>query len=96
MISLFRLTVLVLSLTGKAPEVFAQFANEDIGKWTIWKRSDKFFARGRAYSIAKTGDKAEADLSAALPWISAARAHDGILLAPAKNRECTSTRTLFL
>lgn len=72
---------------GNAPEVIAQFADEDFGKWPFWKRGDGFFARGRAYAITKAGDKAEADLSAALPWISEPRARDSLLLALAQNRE---------
>lgn len=72
---------------AKAPEVIAQFAAEDFAKWPFWKRGDGLFARGRAYFITKAGDKAESDLSAAVPWISEPRAHDAALLALAQNRE---------
>ncbi len=72
---------------GKAPEVIAQFANEDINKWPFWQRGAGYHARGRSYSITKAGDKAEADLSAALPWVSEPRARDALLLAQAQNRE---------
>lgn len=72
---------------AKAPEVIAQFAAEDFAKWPFWKRGDGYFARGRAYFITKDGNKAESDLSAAVPWISEPRAHDAALLALAQNRE---------
>ncbi len=71
----------------KAPEVIAKFANEDIAKWPFWKRGDAFHARGRAYSITKVGDKAEADLNAALEFTSEPRTRDAILLLTAQNRE---------
>ncbi|MEZ6126928.1 MAG: hypothetical protein R3C49_27745 [Planctomycetaceae bacterium] len=43
--------------------------------------------RGRAYSIAKDGNNAEADLTKALPWISDRRSRDSLLLTLAQNRE---------
>jgi len=76
-----------LLATFKAPEVIAKFANEDIAKWPFWKRGDAFHARGRAYSITKAGDKAEADLNAALEFTSEPRTRDAILLLTAQNRE---------
>jgi hypothetical protein len=71
----------------KAIEVVKQFANEDIMKWPFWKRGDGFQARGWAYSITKTGDKAEADLSAALDFTGDLRQRETILLFLAQNRE---------
>ncbi|OYW72463.1 MAG: hypothetical protein B7Z37_24785 [Verrucomicrobia bacterium 12-59-8] len=76
-----------LLATGKAPEVIAQFANEDFNKWPFWQRGVGYHARGQAYYIAKDGGKAEADFSAALPWVSEPRARDALLLAQAQNRE---------
>ncbi|MDZ4402443.1 DUF4838 domain-containing protein [Prosthecobacter sp.] len=76
-----------LLATFKAPEVIAQFASEDISQWPFWKRGDGFHARGRAYSITKTGDKAEADLKAALEFTSEPRTRDAILLLQGQNRE---------
>ncbi len=76
-----------LLATFKAPEVIAQFSNEDISKWPFWKRGDGFHARGRAYSITKAGDKAEADLKAALEFISEPRTRDATLLLQGQNRE---------
>ena len=73
--------------TSKAPEIIAQFGAEDFSKWPFWKRGAGLHARGRAYSIVKDGDKAEADLTAALDWISEPRTRDTILLAQAQNRE---------
>lgn len=71
----------------QAPEVVKQFGREDIAKWPFWKRGDAFHHRGRAYSITKNGDKAEADLSAALEWIGDPRTRETVLLAQALNRE---------
>jgi tetratricopeptide (TPR) repeat protein len=71
----------------QAPEVIAKFANEDLSKWPFWKRGDGFHARGRAYSITKAGDKAEADLKAALEFTSEPRTRDAILLLQGQNRE---------
>ncbi|WP_395742167.1 DUF4838 domain-containing protein [Prosthecobacter sp.] len=76
-----------LLAVGKAPEIIAQFAGEDFNKWPFWKRGAGYHARGYAYSIVKQGDKAEADLSAALPWTSEPRTRDAILLALGQNRE---------
>jgi len=76
-----------LLATGKAPELIAQFGGEDLSKWPFWKRGDGYHARGRAYFIAKAGEKAEADLSAALPWTSEPRTRDALLLVLAQNRE---------
>jgi tetratricopeptide (TPR) repeat protein len=71
----------------KAAEVTKQFANEDIMKWPFWKRGDGFQARGWAHSITKAGDKAEADLSAALDFTGDLRVRETILLLLAQNRE---------
>jgi hypothetical protein len=71
----------------QATEVVKQFADEDITKWPFWKRGDGFHARGRAYSIAKNGEKAETDLSAALNFIGDLRTRETVLLVLAQNRE---------
>jgi len=76
-----------LLATFKAPEVIAQFAGEDIARWPFWKRGDGYHARGRAYYITHDGEKAEADLTAALDWTSEPRSRDAIHLALAENRE---------
>jgi tetratricopeptide (TPR) repeat protein len=72
---------------SKAPQVIAQFGAEDFSKCPFWKRGAGLHARGRAYSIAKTGDKAEADLTAALDFTSEPRARDAIWEAIGHNRE---------
>ncbi len=59
---------------SKAPQVVAQFANEDIAKWPFWKRGDGYFLRGRAHLITKNAKQAEADLTLALEWLSDDRA----------------------
>ena len=71
----------------KAPEVTKQFGAEDIMKWPFWKRGDGFHARGWAHSITKAGEKAEADLSAALDFTGDLRQRETILLFLAQNRE---------
>ena len=73
--------------TYKASEVVAKFGDEEITKWPFWKRGDGFLARGSAYFITKAGEKAEADLTAALPWISDRNTRDSTLLALGQNRE---------
>ena len=72
---------------SKAAQVIAQFGAEDFSKWPFWKRGAGLHARGRAYSIAKTGDKAEADLTAALDFTSEQRTRDAIWEAIGHNRE---------
>jgi hypothetical protein len=76
-----------LLATFKGSEIVTLFGGEDIARWPFWKRGDGFHARGRAYSIAKNGDKAEADLKAALEFTSEPRTRDSILLLLAQNRE---------
>ena len=72
---------------SKALQVITQFGAEDFSKWPFWKRGAGLHARGRAYSIAKTGDKAEADLRAALEFTSDPRTRDAIWESIGHNRE---------
>ena len=78
-------TVQMQNLLGqaKAPQVVAQFAEEDIAKWPFWKRGDGYLVRGRAHLIAKNAKQAGADLAHALEWLSDDRsrkaAQQGIL-----------------
>jgi len=72
---------------GKAAQLIATFASEDFSGWPFWKRGDGLHRRGRAYFIIKAGDKAEADLRAALEFTSDPRSRDAILLLTAQNRE---------
>ena len=72
---------------GKASEVIAQFASEELSQWPFWKRGDGYYLRGRAHLITKDGPHAEADLTQALPWISEPRTRDSLLLTLAWNRE---------
>jgi hypothetical protein len=53
----------------KAPQVVAQFAEEDIEKWPFWKRGDGYLVRGRAHLIAKNANQAGADFAHALEWL---------------------------
>jgi tetratricopeptide (TPR) repeat protein len=82
-------TALMQSLLaqGKAPEVITHFANEELAQWPFWKRGDGYHLRGRAYYITKDGDRAEADLTKALPWVTEPRSRDSLLLSLAQNRE---------
>lgn len=73
--------------TGKAAQVVATFGDEDLLKWPFWKRGDGLHARGRAYFITKAGDRAEADLTAALPWVSERVTRDNVQLLLGQNRE---------
>jgi tetratricopeptide (TPR) repeat protein len=72
---------------GKASEVIARFADEDLSRWPFWKRGDGYHLRGRAHYIAKDGARAEADLAKALPWISEPRTRDSVMMTLALNRE---------
>lgn len=76
-----------LLANAKAPELVKQFANEDILKWPFWKRGDGLQSRGLAYSITKAGDRAEADLRAALEFTGDLRQRETTLLFLAQNRE---------
>jgi hypothetical protein len=76
-----------LLANSKAPEVVQQFGAEDISKWPFWKRGDGLHHRGRAHTIAKNGEKAETDLSAALGFIGDLRTRETVLLVLAQNRE---------
>ncbi len=58
----------------KAPQVVAQFADEDIAKWPFWKRGDGYLTRGRAFLIAKNAKQAESDFTHALEWLRDERA----------------------
>ena len=59
-----------LAAQAKAPQVVAQFANEDIAKWPFWKRGDGYLLRGRAHLITKNTKQAESDLGLAREWLS--------------------------
>jgi hypothetical protein len=82
-----------LLANGKAPEIIAQFASEDIAKWPFWKCCDGFLARGGAYFIAKDGDQAEADLSAAVEWIGDSRTREPAILVLAQTANSISSST---
>ena len=71
----------------QAVEVVKQFGAEDFTKWPFWKRGDGLHHRGRAHTIAKNGEKAETDLSAALDFIGDLRTRETVLLVLAQNRE---------
>jgi hypothetical protein len=73
--------------TFKAAEIVSKFGNEPIDHWPFWKRGDGYLTRGTAYWIVKSRDRAESDLTAALPWLSDRFARDSALLALAQNRE---------
>jgi hypothetical protein len=67
-----RKTVVMQNLIaqGKALEVVAQFATEDIEQWPFWKRGDGYLTRGRAFVAVKKPAQAENDLTHALAWLS--------------------------
>lgn len=73
--------------TFKAAEVVAKFGSTDIASWPFWKRGEGYLSRGTAYLIVKSRENAEADLIAALPWLSDSFSRDNALLALAQNRE---------
>jgi len=67
----------VLTAQGKALEVVALFANEDIAQWPFWKRGEGYLIRGNAYGIAKNSKQAESDLTHALEWLGDERVRQG-------------------
>ncbi|MFN4260958.1 MAG: DUF4838 domain-containing protein [Gemmataceae bacterium] len=73
----------------KAPEVVAEFGDEDISAWPFWQQGDGYFARGRAYAITKAGKEADADLTRALAFTNDFRTRQRIWLALGNNREQT-------
>jgi hypothetical protein len=72
---------------ARAPQVIAEFGNENIANWPFWKQGNGYFARGRAYSITKNGRAAEADFLHALEWTSEPRLRDTIRQQLGHNRE---------
>ena len=76
-----------LLATFRAPELIAQFGDEDLTQWPFWKRGDGYHARGRAHFITKAAERAESDLAAALEFTSEPRTRDSIMLVLAQNRE---------
>ena len=71
----------------KSSELIERFGNEDLARWPFWKAGEAYLARGRAYTIAASGDRAEADLQAALELTSDSRTRTSILLGIGINRE---------
>ncbi|HYF37962.1 MAG TPA: hypothetical protein VD994_21850, partial [Prosthecobacter sp.] len=73
----------------KAPQIIVDFAGENVSTWPFWQQGAGYFARGRAYAIAKQGREADSDLAQALVWTSDPRDRTAILLALGQNREYT-------
>jgi tetratricopeptide (TPR) repeat protein len=71
----------------KPKDLIEEFGNEDLSQWPFWKAGEAYFARGRAYLNAALGEKAEADLQAALELTSDSRTRTSILLCIGRNRE---------
>jgi tetratricopeptide (TPR) repeat protein len=67
--------------------VIEQFGNEQFATWPFTQIGAAAFARGCAYSAAKIGDKADADLRSALEFTSATRTRMSILRIMGFNRE---------
>ncbi len=77
----------ILLAQRQASELIAEFVDEDFAQWPFWKAGEAYFARGRAYVIEKAGEKAEADLLAALPLTSDSRTWLSIQRTIGSNRE---------
>ncbi|MCA9049274.1 MAG: DUF4838 domain-containing protein [Planctomycetaceae bacterium] len=76
-----------LLANGRAAELVAGFADDDLTAWPFWKRGVGYHLRGRAQYLLKQGAEAEHDLLSALRWTSESRKRDAILLTLALNRE---------
>ncbi len=71
----------------KWKELADQFGSEDFSEWPFWQIGAGAFARARAYVFTKAGEKAEADLVAALKYTPDARIRSSILATMGSNRE---------
>jgi tetratricopeptide (TPR) repeat protein len=68
-------------------EVIERFGSEDFSKWPFTQVGAAAFARGRAFSAVKAGEKADADLRLALEYTSDPRTRLSILRTMGSNRE---------
>ncbi len=71
----------------KFAAIIEHFGGEEFGMWPFWQVGAGAFARARAYVSAKAGEKAEADLQAALRFTSDSRVRTSILVTMGSNRE---------
>lgn len=67
--------------------VIEQFGSENFSTWSFTQVGAAAFARGRAYYMAKDGERAESDLRLALEYTSDPRTRMGILRMLGSNRE---------
>lgn len=75
-------------LGQREPEALIErFGDENLAQWPFTEIGSGSFARGKAYSIAKQGEKAEADLQLALEYTADPRIRMSILKTIGQNRE---------
>lgn len=75
-------------LARRQPEaIIERFGDENLEEWSFTEIGAGASARGRAFSMARQGDKAEADLQLALEFTSDPRIRMGILKTIGQNRE---------
>ena len=82
-------TVLMENLLAqrRGEEVVEKFGNEDLSKWPFWQIGAGAFARGKAYTVVRNGNAAEADFQAALAHTPDTRLRTSIILLMGGNRE---------
>ncbi|MFT5471238.1 MAG: putative negative regulator of RcsB-dependent stress response [Verrucomicrobiales bacterium] len=67
--------------------IVEEFGGEDLRQWPFTEIGAAAAVRGRAFSAAEIGDKADADFQLALEFTSNTRSRTNILSAMARNRE---------
>ena len=67
--------------------IVEQFGGEDLRQWPFTEIGAAALARGRAFSGANLGDRADADFQLALEFVSNSRTQTSLLSAMARNRE---------
>ncbi len=82
-------TVLMENLLAqrRGEEVVEKFGDEDLSKWPFWQIGAGAFARGKAYTVVRNGNAAEADFQAALAHTPDTRIRTSIILLMGGNRE---------
>ncbi len=91
-----RIPLAPVGMTARMENLLAQrdwdgviegFGDEDLSQWPFWQIGTGAFARARAFSAAKVGDRADADFRLALEYTTEPRQRLGMLRATGQHRE---------
>jgi len=77
----------ILRAMREPEQIVERFGDENIAKWPFWKAGEALYLRGRAFADVGSGERAEADLAAALELTTDHRARLDVRLALGANRE---------